>query len=402
MGLLLRGLLSFLQMTNRKKIKVLFVLPQLGAGGSERVVLDLARNLNKDLFEVFVIFFQGGALEKPLGQVCKKLFHVIKKPGFDLVAMWKIGRIIKENGIQVVNAHHYMPFFYSFPGAKIFQQRKLIFTQHSVPEVEALISSKHNILFKWMLFKVDAVIGVSKEIADSFKENFLFHEKKILGVPNGVDLERFSGSEDRNQVRADLGLAPDHFVVGTVANFRRVKNHACLIRALCRLKGSYPKMRLLFVGRGFPGDKENSEKDIRQLIEDNELEEQVVFAGYREDIPRIFTCFDVFCLPSFSEGLPVSVLEAMAAVVPVVGSNVRGIREVVSTGKTGLLFPSDDDNSLSSTLEKLVNNPELRERLKENAYAYVTTTHGLKEWILKYEYLFGLAPGQKDKEQNPQ
>jgi glycosyltransferase involved in cell wall biosynthesis len=170
-----------------------------------------------------------------------------------------------------------------------------------------------------------------------------------------------------------------------------VKNHTCLIRAINILKTTYPQIRLVLVGRGYPGDIENSEEEILNIIRTLGMEHRVILTGYREDIPELLKSFDVFCLPSFSEGLPVSVLEAMAAGIPVVGSDVRGIKEVISDDETGLLFPSNNVEALALSLECLVNSCPLREALKHKAFRFVVENHGVKAWVSRYEELFQRA-----------
>jgi glycosyltransferase involved in cell wall biosynthesis len=118
------------------------------------------------------------------------------------------------------------------------------------------------------------------------------------------------------------------------------------------------------------------------------LDRYVVFNGYREDVPRLLHGFDSFCLASFSEGLPVCLLEAMAAGVPVIGSNVRGIREVISHMETGLLFPSNDVDALTHAFEILIDNPRLASNLKKKAFGFVCQNHGMEQWVSRYERLF--------------
>jgi len=373
---------------SKGKINILFVVIQLAVGGSERVVLELTKNLDRSLFNVSVAFFSDGALRKSFNEVCQEIFCISKKKRFDPNAMLQISRIIRDRHIDVINAHHYMPFFYSFLGSKVLNRRRLIYTEHSVPEVEAILASKHKHFCNLMLRKTDAVVGVSSEIAESFRKAFTIHSEKIKSVINGLDVDRFVTSIDRNELKSKWGILPEHLLIGTVANFRKVKNHACLIRAFYRLSPIYPQIRLMLVGKGYPGDAENSEEDVRHLIHMYNLHDRVLLTGYRDDIPSILHMFDVFCLPSFSEGLPVGILEAMAARVPVVGSNVRGIREVISPQRTGLLFPSDDEIGLSEVLERLIENQDLRNELSNNAFVFVSQTHGIKQWVSAYEDLF--------------
>ncbi len=367
-----------------KKTRVMFVVLQLDAGGSERVVYDLARNLDREKFEVYVAAFKGGVLVEPLRAICKEVVFVDKKPGLDLGAMLQIARLVREFDIDVVNAHHYMPCFYSFLGTRVLSGRRLVYTEHSVPEVEEVGQNFHGKLFNLMLYRVSAVVGVSRAITERFRELYPRHSSKFHLILNGVDIEKFRNKGDRDLVRSRWGLTADHFVVGTVANFRRVKNHACLVRAAARLKESHPQLRLMFVGTGFPGDEENSEPEVRALVQELGLEGRVVFAGYQEDIPAMLSAFDAFCLPSFSEGLPVSLLEAMAAGVPVVGSAVRGIEEVIESGITGWLFCNESSAALATCINDIVSRPKVLKINSENAYRFVSEKFSLKSNLEEY------------------
>lgn len=371
-----------------EKTRVLFVVLQLDAGGSERVVFELARSLDPERFEVFVAAFKGGVLAEPLEKICSELIYIEKKPGLDLGAMLRLAAIVKNYRIDVVNAHHYMPCFYSFLGAKVLNGKRLIYTEHSVPEVESVAGSVHGRIFHWMLYRINAVVGVSRAIAGKFREKYPGHAEKFHEILNGVEIEKFTGKADREEVRSCWGFNKDHFVVGTVANFRRIKNHACLVRAAGRLKDSHPNLRLFFIGTGFPGDSENSEDEVRTLVRELGLQERVVMAGYQENIPGLLPAFDAFCLPSFSEGLPVSLLEAMAAGVPVIGSEVKGIVEVVKNGKTGILFTSNSDEDLSVVLKDMLDSPDIARSLADNAFSFVTAEHGFRSFREGYSTLF--------------
>lgn len=367
-----------------QKVRILFVVLQLDAGGSERVVFDLARSLDRGKFEVFVAAFKGGVLAEPLQKICNELFFIDKKPGFDLSAMLRLADIVKANGIDVVNAHHYMPCFYSFLGTRVLNGKRLVYTEHSVPEVEEIAASVHGRIFQWLLYRITAVVGVSRAIAGKFREKYPRHAGKIHEILNGVDIEKYRGKGNRTELRRLWGLDDDCFVVGTVANFRNVKNHVCLVRAAGRLKDSHKKLRLFFVGTGFPGDAENSEEEVRMLISELGLQDRVVLAGYQENVPELLPVFDAFCLPSLSEGLPVSLLEAMAAGIPVIGSRVRGIIEVVTDGTTGMLFSSNDDEELSRVLSDVLDNPARTVALADNAYVFVQQDHSLKSCQEEY------------------
>ena len=233
-----------------QKIKVMFVVIQLDAGGSERVVLDLASGLDSCKYEVYIASFKGGVLEDPFRKICKKIIFIKKGRGFDIFAMIKVSKIIKKYEIDVVNAHHFMPCFYSFLGTCIFNFKRFVYTEHSCPEVESIAKSLYGKIFNWMLYRASAVIGVSNEITGKFREYYPNHLNKFYAISNGVDINKFARKQTRETIRCKFGLNNDQFVIGTVANFRKVKNHACLLRAAGRSKNSYPKLPLLLIGTG--------------------------------------------------------------------------------------------------------------------------------------------------------
>lgn len=367
-----------------QKIRVMFVMLQLDAGGSERVVLDLVRGLDHGRFETFITAFNGGALEKPLRGFCKEIFFIQKKQRFDVSAMLQIAGIVRLNRIDVVNAHHYMPCFYSFLAAKILNRKRLVYTEHSVPEVKGIATGIHKEVFGRMLFRIDTVVGVSREIRETFRDLFPRHSAKFSMVLNGVDIAAFNRPSAREQMRRQWGFSEEHFVIGNVANLKKVKNHACLLRAVARLQGDIPQMRLVIAGRGFPGDPDNSEDEIRGLIGVYGLQGKVILAGYQEDIPGLLSGFDLFCLPSLSEGLPVSILEAMAAAVPVIGSKVKGVVELVEHHQTGYLFVSDDDGDLCEKITEVMDHPVAARKIAAQAFEFVRANHNIDSWIANY------------------
>lgn len=371
-----------------KKTNIMFVLLQLDAGGSERVVFDLVKGLNRNKFNIYITAFNNGVLYPTFKRYCNEIYIVNKNNGFDFMAMLKVGKIIKVNNIDIVNAHHYMSLFYTFLGAKFFNNRRLVYTEHSVPEVELVTRSIHGTILFFLLFGINAVVGVSKAITEKFTERYPRHLEKFRAIPNGVDIQRFRFVEKRTEVRIGLGLKEGDFVVGMVANFRKIKNHACLVRAARLLKEERPHLQLLFVGAGSPDDPEFSEDDVRGMVRAFDLGDRVVFAGYQSDIPGFLSIFDAFCLPSFSEGLPVSILEAMSARVPIVASDVHGISEVVENRVTGLLFDSDDEESLAGALRAIMDDKMLVSKLVKNAWDFVNDRHSVEVFRSEYISMF--------------
>jgi glycosyltransferase involved in cell wall biosynthesis len=127
------------------------------------------------------------------------------------------------------------------------------------------------------------------------------------------------------------------------------------------------------------------------MVKDEGLQSIVIFAGYQKDVSKILPVFDVFCLPSFSEGLPVSVLEAMAAEIPVIGSLAKGISEIIQDRHTGLLFNIDSDLELAGLIKDLIASTSLRQEIAYKGHKYVEDNHNIETWVNSYSRLFNVV-----------
>jgi glycosyltransferase involved in cell wall biosynthesis len=177
-------------------------------------------------------------------------------------------------------------------------------------------------------------------------------------VYNGIELARFAGRVgEREEVRRELGLAPGTFVILQVARLDYLKDHLTAVRTLGRVARQVPDVRLVLVGEGPEG------LAIEAQVEQLGLTGQVLFLGLRKDVGRLLQAADLFLLTSVSEGIPLTVIEAMAAGLPVVVTQVGGLPEVVQEGVTGLLAPPGDDAALADRILSLAGRPERRAEL---------------------------------------
>ena len=368
------------------KINVLFVVMHLKGGGSERLVHNLALKLDRKFFNPSIAyFFEDGAL-KEFSKYEIPLYHVPKNKRFDISTIKGIGEIIRKNNIHIVNAHHFMPMVYSFYGSKVKNNCKLIYTEHAKSEVD-------KILWKWqkiggyLLNRSDAAVGVTGEVSEAIHNKFKLHSSKVFTIKNGVDLNAYRDSNNKEKLKKELGIAEDEKVIGIVANLKRIKNHFFLLKAFEKLTKKNNKVKLFLVGQGFENDPENTEEELRIFVDKNGLKEKVLFLGYRADIPDLLNIMDIFCLTSFKEGLPISLIEAMAAGLPIVGTDVEGIRDVISHNKNGFLIQLDDMDGLRSALQKLLHDESLRQRFAQES-KLIARTYSLGQCVSEYENLF--------------
>jgi len=142
------------------------------------------------------------------------------------------------------------------------------------------------------------------------------------------------------------------------------------------------------VGKSFKNDIESSEKDIVDFIINNSLNNNVYLMGFRNDVNRILPLLDIFCLVSYKEGLPISLIEAMAVGIPVIGADSIGIRDVISNGENGFLVNIDDVDDLKNKLEYLIENPKIRGMFGQKGREEAINKYDIKKCVLRYDDIF--------------
>lgn len=361
---------------------VLFILQTFRTGGSERVVLDLCRRLDPEKFTCSVAAFVDGSIREMFEDGgFKSLLLPMRSARQDGVrAMRDISGYIAKNRVRVVNAHHFTPFLYSIYGAKM-NQCKFFCTAHSRNEVE-MVTGKWALLLGTLLRTSNGVIGISPDISQALRRKFKIPVSSIITMTNAIDHTRFAIRIDKAAKKRELGIGDGDRVIGCVGNLRKDKNYPNMIEAFKIVHAALGNLKLVIAGEG------QRRKDLEELIRRLGLEGSVLLLGARSDVPEIMKVMDIYCLSSLREGLPLSLLEAMSAGLPCVGTNVRGIRDVITDGDTGILVPSNEPDKLAQAFVYILNNAAKAQRMADRGREYVITEHGLGTWIRNYEDLF--------------
>jgi glycosyltransferase involved in cell wall biosynthesis len=181
---------------------------------------------------------------------------------------------------------------------------------------------------------------------------------KFVVVPNGVDLAAFAPGIDRLQARNELGIDPGWTVVGMAGSITERKGQLLLLQAAAKVVKAFPQVKFVLIGRTNDQRDEEYASKLRQYVNHTALTKNVTFVGWCSNMPRVLSALDLFVLPSSNEGLPRSILEAMAVAVPVVATNVGGNAELVVAERTGLLVPPRDPDALASAIERLLRAPD--------------------------------------------
>jgi glycosyltransferase involved in cell wall biosynthesis len=218
---------------------------------------------------------------------------------------------------------------------------------------------------RWALRHADAVIGVSRFVAETLVRGG-YAPERVHAVLNAIEVERWTRGADGASVRAEFGIPADAPVMLCAARLFHWKGQGELVSAIPALRRTFPSVRLMIVGGDYqlaPG--QSYLRDLKTLVRDLGVEEQVIFTGHRTDMTDLMAACDVFALPSFEEPFGLVFAEAMASQKPVIGLRTGGVPEVVDHGESGLLSPPGDREALTRNIATLLGNRELRRRMGE-------------------------------------
>lgn len=276
----------------------------------------------------------------------------------NLVAYKKLKKIIDSNEYDIIHCHTPVGGVLTRLAAKDARKNgtKVIYTAHGFHFF------KRAPIVNWILFYpverfcaryTDVLITINKEDYDRAKKSF--KANKVVYVPGvGVDTKKFNDlNVDRNEKRKELGIVENQIVLLSVGELSKRKNHEVIINALAKLNNS--NIVYLICGQG--------ELDKYLMNKAKELNVNVKFLGFRKDISEIFLASDVFVFPSLQEGLPVALMEAMAAGLPVVCSKIRGNTDLIEDCRGGLLNPIDNIDCFKNSIQKIINDTELRKEM---------------------------------------
>ncbi len=341
--------------TNRATI--CHVLHSLRVGGAEMLAARLARQLRQAFQFVFACLDELGQLGQDLRDDGFVVQVLDRRSGLDWKCAWRLGRFLRRERVSLVHAHQYTPFFYSMTARLLYRRPPLLFTEHGrhhpdYPRRKRILANR------LLLERRDRVLGVGEAVRHALITNEGLPAHRVAVLYNGIDLTTCGNGVDlRAAVRQEIGIGPDDFLMLLVARLDYLKDHKTAIRTLAEVIRRYPSVRLVLVGDG----------PCRAAIEDQVgqqgLAPYVRFLGLRKDVARLLRAADLFLLTSISEGIPLTVIEAMAAGLPGVATRVGGLAEVVEHGQTGLLADPCNPAALAERICSLVENAPLRRQM---------------------------------------
>ncbi len=293
---------------------------------------------------------------------------------FDIGSIVSLVKVLKKNRFDIVNTHSGIDSWIGGIAAKIAKAPLLVRTRHlNIPLKRSLINFIH--------YLPDVYITCGENMRNNLVTGCGFPANRVVSIPTGVNPDFFNVKKN-NEARARYGLDINGTVITYVGILRSVKGHEVTFNAVKTVVDSFPDAKFLIVGDG------PREEALEKVVNDLGISGHVVFTGFVQDIPEIYSISDLAVLSSWSEGLPQSLLQAMAAGVPVVATRVGGVPEVVIHEKTGLLVEPGDHEALAKGIIRLLENRDFSLQLAERAKDNVKNKHSVTHMIEKTESLY--------------
>jgi glycosyltransferase involved in cell wall biosynthesis len=290
----------------------------------------------------------------------------------------RLRRLVVEREIALVHAHSPV----AAVGARVALWRspvRVVYTEHNVwPSYHPITRAANRRTYR----RNDHVFAVSEDVRSTIRLPRRGPNPPVETLYHGLDPGSVGRWGSSAGIREELGLPEAAPLVGTVANFRPDKGHRFLLEAALRVRRDLPEVRFVLVGLGPVEERE------RRRVAEMGLQETVMFAGYREDAPRVAGACDLFVLPSVREGLPLALLEAMAVGVPPVVTAAGGMPEVVRGGVDGIVVPVGDTRALASAILSLLGDPARRGRMARSARARAAE-FDIRRTVRRMEEVYG-------------
>ncbi len=359
-------------------MRIAHLISSGGMFGAENVLLNLAQWFHQQGETIFV-----GALKDsraPKLQVIDRakalglpVFVIDCQGRFDLGAVFALRKFIKENKIDVLHTHNYKSDMIGLLSAKL-ASIPIMATAHGFTQVSQTVSWYEK-LDRLILKKFfNGVVVVAETVLNDF------HSPRKKRIANGLDIARFQENKElRKTFRAAYHINDHETLIGIVGRLSVEKNQELFIQAAHDFLHQHQNVRFMLVGNGPEEDK------LRSLVMAYGLKYKILFTGLIEDVAGVYQGLDIFTLTSRTEGIPMTILEAMASLVPVVATKVGGIPQIIIHHHTGLLIENDDKDGLVKAWQELIQNSQLRENLIHQAYAYVKNE--FSQTIMAQRYL---------------
>jgi len=365
----------------KNKLNILQITNNLGIGGLERVVVNLCRHLNRERFNVSVccLNFRGPFAEELESVSIPVYLTPHKTDGTDYLVFWNLQKIMRETRPDIVHTHNTNALFDGFLASVLAGVPLKIHTDHArkfPDKIRYMFAESVIGLF------LDHIVAVSEET----RQNLIRYEKisgdKISVVNNGIDGSRYDISIDGEKKKQELGLGTFRNILGLGVRLTPQKGIIHLIHAAPLILDNHPDTAFVIAGDGY------LMPDLKAAVQSLKIEDNFFFLGPRLDLPEILQIIDVYVLPSEWEGLPLVILEAMAAGRAIVATDVGGNSVAIEHGKSGYLVPPKDPAALAEKVCDLIADPQKRAVFSSAAQKRFYASFEVRHMAHEYEQIY--------------
>lgn len=373
-----------------ERIKVAHVLVMPNLTGVQRSMLDLLDHLDQSKFKIEVICRSRGKLTQVLAArgITVKLVPELRRhinPIKDLIAFIKLWQLYRNQKYQIIHTHYTKTGFLGRVAGKIAGVPVVIHTVHGFGFHEFSTS-----LFEKFLVILEKIAGRCSNLIISVNqyehklavEKGIIPETKIITIPNGVDLQKFDFLIDRTKKRRELGIPENMHVVGTVCRLAKQKDPQTFIKAAYYILRERKDTVFLLIGGG------EMEVELKREIQKQSWKDFVIFTGWRDDVKEILKILDIFVLSSLWEGLSIALLEAMAAGLPIIATDIKGNRELIKDNVNGLLMSPKNAKDLARKIQYLLDHYGIAQRLGEKARQMVEQNYNVHKNFQQVESIY--------------
>lgn len=351
--------------------RLCFAIWSFGVGGAERMLIALLKAIPRDAYDLSVVTLKSkGVYAWELEEAGIPVHSLGKARKVDPTAFVRLVTFLRRERPDLLNTHLWTADLWGRLAAILCGVRRIVVTEHNV---DVWKSRARRFIDRALFAFTDAAICVGDEVQEFYVREVGVPAEKTVVIPNAIDLSRFAGPSRPGTVRTACGLGAEEFLFACAARLHPQKAHPVLFEAvrLLRKQGA-PPFRVLLVGDG------PQRAALEELAGRLGLLSEVVFLGARTDVPQILADADAFALSSDYEGTSIAILEAMAASLPIVATDVGANRSVVGDGVAGLIVPPGDPAALAAAMMRLLTDPEAARAMGRRGREVVRARHSIE------------------------
>jgi glycosyltransferase involved in cell wall biosynthesis len=359
-------------------LKILYIIGQLGIGGAEKQLIQLVTHLDRSKYKPIVCSLsKNSPLASQLAKEGIKVVILPRRYKPDLTRAWFVTQCARMVQPTLIHTYLFVGDTWGRIAGKILNI-PVIISERSTEDYKL---SLFNIIDQLLAKSTSAVIANSIAGSMAAKKRGKIEADIVKVIYNGIDVNSFSDKSKRSMVREEFGIGDD-LLLGTIGRLDPPKDYKTLFLAVRDIISEFPKIKLLCVGDG------KQRIELQQFACNIRIEDSIIFTGMRSDIKDLLSAIDIFVFSSLREGIPNVILEAMAASLPVVATNVGGVSELVVEGSTGYLVPPECPMRLSKAIIEILNDSTLASSLGRHGQLHAQECFSVEKMVRETEAVY--------------